>query len=209
MLWFSIVIGIVSLVGFVWTLRETEGLAMLTVISAMGILFSLVGLSEAFNTKTASYDFPANEYIIYREMFASYPNGRPVFPYGLHDLFRIYDYEANACLNIDDCYTCLKEHNVTLLNTQDKDLKSFLNKYNVFKFTLFSKFNVLNLLSETSIYSKEVFLDKSKFVILLPYNITLVNNIFWLISMLLNLSLLATLILSNFKFLLKLRFVIF
>ena len=66
---------------------------------------------------------------IYREMFASYPNGKPVFPAGLHDLFRIYDYEANACFNIDDCYTCLKEHNVTLSNTQDKELKSFWNKY--------------------------------------------------------------------------------
>ena len=66
---------------------------------------------------------------IYREMFASYPNGKPVFPDGLHDLFRIYDYEANACFNIDDCYTCLKEHNVTLSNSQDRDLKSFWNKY--------------------------------------------------------------------------------
>ena len=66
---------------------------------------------------------------IYREMFSSYPNGKPVFPDGLHDLFRIYDYEANACFNIDDCYTCLKDHNVTLSNSQDKDLKSFWNKY--------------------------------------------------------------------------------
>ena len=68
MLWLCIVIGIVSLVGFVWTIEETEGLAMFTVISAMGILFSLVGLREglnkAFNTKTVSYDFPANEYIL-------------------------------------------------------------------------------------------------------------------------------------------------
>ena len=64
MLWLCIVIGIVSLVGFVWTIEEIEGLAMLTVISAMGILFSLVGLSKVFNTKTASYDFPANEYIL-------------------------------------------------------------------------------------------------------------------------------------------------
>ena len=67
MLWLCIVlivIGIVSLVGFVWTIEETEGLAVLTVISAMGILLSLVGLSEAFNTKTESYDFPANEYIL-------------------------------------------------------------------------------------------------------------------------------------------------
>ena len=64
----SIVIGIVSLVGFVWTLEETEGLAMLTVISAMGILLSLAGLREGlnkvFNTETVSYDFPANEYIL-------------------------------------------------------------------------------------------------------------------------------------------------
>lgn len=67
MLWLcivSIVIGIVSLVGFVWTLEETEGLAMLTVISAMGILLSLAGLNKAFNTKTVSYDFPANEYTL-------------------------------------------------------------------------------------------------------------------------------------------------
>ena len=67
MLWLcivSIVIGIVSLVGFVWTIEETEGLAMLTVISAIGILLSLAGLSKVFNTKTASYDFPANEYIL-------------------------------------------------------------------------------------------------------------------------------------------------
>ena len=67
MLWLcivSIVIGIVSFVGFVWTLKETEGLAMLTVISAMGILLSLAGLNKVFNTKTVSYDFPANEYIL-------------------------------------------------------------------------------------------------------------------------------------------------
>ena len=67
MLWLcivSIVIGIVSLVGFVWTLRETEGLAMLTVFSAIEILLSLAGLSKVFNTKTVSYDFPANEYIL-------------------------------------------------------------------------------------------------------------------------------------------------
>ena len=64
MLWLCIVIGIVSLVGFVWTLRETEGLAMLTVFSAIGILLSLAGLSKVFNTKTVSYDFPANEYIL-------------------------------------------------------------------------------------------------------------------------------------------------
>lgn len=68
MLWLCIVIGIVSLVGFVWTLKETEGLAMLTVISAMGILLSLAGLREGlnkvFNTETVSYDFPANEYIL-------------------------------------------------------------------------------------------------------------------------------------------------
>ena len=67
MLWLciaSIVIGIVSLVGFVWTLRETEGLAMLTVFSAIGILLSLAGLNKVFNTKTVSYDFPANEYIL-------------------------------------------------------------------------------------------------------------------------------------------------
>ena len=64
----SIVIGIVSLVVFVWTFEETEGLAMLTVISAMGILLSLAGLCEGlnkvFNTETVSYDFPANEYIL-------------------------------------------------------------------------------------------------------------------------------------------------
>lgn len=60
----SIVIGIVSVVGFVWTLTETDGLALLAVFSAIGILLSLGGLAEVFNTKTVSYDFPANEYIL-------------------------------------------------------------------------------------------------------------------------------------------------
>lgn len=67
MLWLcivSIVIGIVSLVGFVWTLEETEGLAVLAIFSAIGILSSLAGLSEVFNTKTVTYDFPANEYTL-------------------------------------------------------------------------------------------------------------------------------------------------
>lgn len=60
----SVVIGIVSFVGFVWTLEETEGLALLAVISVIGILLSLAGLSSVFNTKTESYDFPANEYTL-------------------------------------------------------------------------------------------------------------------------------------------------
>ena len=67
MLWLRIVlivIGIVSFVGFVWTFRETDGLALLAVFSAIGILLSLTGLSSVFNTKTESYDFPANEYIL-------------------------------------------------------------------------------------------------------------------------------------------------
>ena len=71
MLWLRIVlivIGIVSFVGFVWTFRETDGLALLAVFSAIGILLSLTGLREGlnkvFNTETVSYDFPANEYIL-------------------------------------------------------------------------------------------------------------------------------------------------
>ena len=56
-------------------------------------------------------------------------NGFIVLYWKAHDLFRIYDYEANACFNIDDCYTCLKDHNVTLSNSQDSELKSFWNKY--------------------------------------------------------------------------------
>lgn len=68
MLWFSIILGIISLIGFVWTLWETEGLAMLAVLSALGVLLSLAGLNTVlntvFNTETVSYDFPANEYIL-------------------------------------------------------------------------------------------------------------------------------------------------
>ena len=60
----SIVLGIVSFVGFVWTLRETDGLALLTVFSAIGILLSLGGLAKVFNTNTVAYDFPANEYTL-------------------------------------------------------------------------------------------------------------------------------------------------
>lgn len=68
MLWFSIILGIISLIVFVWTLWETEGLAMLAVLSALGVLLSLAGLNTVlntvFNTETVSYDFPANEYIL-------------------------------------------------------------------------------------------------------------------------------------------------
>ena len=64
MLWLCIVIGIVYLVGFVWTLRETDGLALLAILSVIGIFFSLAELTKVFNTETVSYDFPANEYIL-------------------------------------------------------------------------------------------------------------------------------------------------
>lgn len=66
---------------------------------------------------------------IYREMNASYPNGKPVFTDWFHDLFRIYDYEANNCFNIDDCYLRLAEHNVVITDKQDEKLKRFWNTY--------------------------------------------------------------------------------
>ena len=60
----SIIVGIVSIIGFVWTLRETDGLALLAILSVIGIFFSLAELTKVFNTETVSYDFPANEYIL-------------------------------------------------------------------------------------------------------------------------------------------------
>lgn len=53
-----------SIIGFVWTLRETDGLALLTILSVIGIFFSLAELTKVFNTETVSYDFPANEYTL-------------------------------------------------------------------------------------------------------------------------------------------------
>lgn len=60
----SIIVGIVSIIGFVWTLRETDGLALLAILSVIGIFFSLAELTKVFNTETVSYDFPANEYTL-------------------------------------------------------------------------------------------------------------------------------------------------
>lgn len=53
-----------SIIGFVWTLRETDGLALLAILSVIGIFFSLAELTKVFNTETVSYDFPANEYTL-------------------------------------------------------------------------------------------------------------------------------------------------
>lgn len=66
---------------------------------------------------------------IYREMGSKYSNGKPVFTDCFHDLFRIYDYEANDCFSIDDCYLRLAEHNVVITNEQEGKLKRFWNTY--------------------------------------------------------------------------------
>lgn len=66
---------------------------------------------------------------IYREIGSKYSNGKPVFTDWFCDIFRIYDYEARACFNIDDCYSRLAEHNVVITDEQDEKLKRFWNTY--------------------------------------------------------------------------------
>lgn len=60
----SIIVGIASLIGFIWTLKETEGIAIVAVFSAIGIFLSIAGLSKVFRTKPVVYDFPADEYVL-------------------------------------------------------------------------------------------------------------------------------------------------
>lgn len=66
---------------------------------------------------------------IYREMGADHTDGRHVFPESIGDLFRIYDYDAENCYNIDDCYLRCAEHNVVLTSEQDAELRRFWKTY--------------------------------------------------------------------------------
>lgn len=66
---------------------------------------------------------------IYREMGAHHTDGTNVFPESIGDLFRIYDYEAEDCYSIDDCYLRCAEHDVILTDEQDAELKWFWKTY--------------------------------------------------------------------------------
>ena len=66
---------------------------------------------------------------IYREMGSEHSNGSLVFTNSFHDLFRIYDYDAEDCYSIDDCYSRCAKHNVILTREQNEKLKRFWNTY--------------------------------------------------------------------------------
>ena len=64
MLWISIIIGIISFIGFVYSIDKTDGLAALAILSTFGMFFSIIGIYNEFCPEPIIYDYPAGEYIL-------------------------------------------------------------------------------------------------------------------------------------------------
>lgn len=64
MLWISIIIGIISFIGFVYSIDKTDGIAALAVLSTFGIFFSLMGIYDALCPEPITYEYPDSEYVL-------------------------------------------------------------------------------------------------------------------------------------------------
>lgn len=64
MLWISIIIGIISFIGFIYSLDKTDGLAVLAIFSTFGIFFSIIGIYSKLCPEPIIYDYPASEYVL-------------------------------------------------------------------------------------------------------------------------------------------------
>lgn len=61
MLWISIIIGIISFIGFVYSIDKTEGIA---VLSTFGMFFSIMGIYDALCPEPITYEYPNSEYVL-------------------------------------------------------------------------------------------------------------------------------------------------
>lgn len=64
MLWISIIIGIISFIGFVYSIDKTDGLAALAILSTFGMFFSIIGIYSKLCPEPIIYDYPASEYVL-------------------------------------------------------------------------------------------------------------------------------------------------
>lgn len=64
MVWFAIILGIVSFIGLGYSFEKTDGIAMITVLSVFGMFFSLLMIYDAFSTAPVSHEYPSDEYVL-------------------------------------------------------------------------------------------------------------------------------------------------
>lgn len=64
MLWISIILGIISFIGFVYSIDKSDGLAALAILSMFGMFFSIIEIYNEFYPEPIIYDYPAGEYVL-------------------------------------------------------------------------------------------------------------------------------------------------
>lgn len=64
MIWFVIIIRIIFFIGLCYSVLETDGIAMVTVISTLGLCFSIAGIYQCLSKEPVSYEYPTNEYVL-------------------------------------------------------------------------------------------------------------------------------------------------
>lgn len=63
-MWFLIILGIISFMGFVYSIDKTNGIAALAILSTFGMLFSIIGIYSKLCPEPIIYDYPASEYVL-------------------------------------------------------------------------------------------------------------------------------------------------
>lgn len=64
MLWFAIIIGIISIIGLIYSIGESYGTTIIAVLSTIGIFFSLIEIHQVFSTRPIAYEYPDSEYVL-------------------------------------------------------------------------------------------------------------------------------------------------
>lgn len=64
MLWFAIIIVLLSFIGLGYSIEKTDGLAIVAVFSVFGLFFSLLMIYDALSTEPVSYEYPTDEYTL-------------------------------------------------------------------------------------------------------------------------------------------------
>ena len=64
MLWIFIIIGIISFIGFIYSIDKTDGLAALAILSTFGMLSSILGIYSKLCPEPITYEYPNSEYVL-------------------------------------------------------------------------------------------------------------------------------------------------
>lgn len=64
MIWIAIIIGIISFIGLCYSLSETDGVAIVTVFSLLGLFFSIVVIYQCLSKEPVTYEYSTDEYTL-------------------------------------------------------------------------------------------------------------------------------------------------